>query len=573
VKVEILQMRKIFFIIFSVFACNCFTVNNNAAAQSLPVGTPVLDDYYRRQQLLGKVDSNISFTVRPVFPAIFQKTADVFDPDSSLQKDRWVKAGPLKFAKGLGTFEILPLRWQQQFNSDHPYGWNDGAMIPAKGYQTLVSGGLFAKIGFLSIQLRPEFVYAANPSFNGYASGHGDQDLINYYAYHGMIDWPEQYGSSSYSKAFWGQSSIRLTFGPVSAGLSNENIWWGPGIRNSLIMSNNAPGFKHITLNTVRPIKTYIGSFEGQILAGRLESSGFPPLNTTSLSNGTNIFVPKPDDWRYFTGVNISYHPKWIAGLTVGFTRTFNSYHQDVKSFSDYFPFFFPYKKQDTNNGDPFPRDQYTSIYSRWLFTKAQAEVYFEYGLNDNSYNYLDFFGSPDHSRAYLFGLRKMLLLPGKIDQHILFSAEITQLSQSPDRIVRDASGWYVHSGVLQGHTNEGQIMGAGTGSGGNLQSMDVSWVSGLKKLGIGLERYEHNVDFYRTAFPDLNGNSRKWVDFAFAVNGEWNYKNLIFNAKLQSIKSLNYEWILKDYDPGKYYIPHNDVNNFHGELGVTFRF
>jgi hypothetical protein len=48
-----------------------------------------------------------------------------------------------------------------------------------------------------------------------------------------------------FNKAFWGQSSIRLTFGPASIGLSNENIWWGPGIRNSLIMSNNAPGFKH----------------------------------------------------------------------------------------------------------------------------------------------------------------------------------------------------------------------------------------------------------------------------------------------------------------------------------------
>jgi hypothetical protein len=97
--------------------------------------------------------------------------------------------------------------------------------------------------------------------------------------------------------------------------------------------------------------------------------------------------------------------------------------------------------------------------------------------------------------------------------------------------------------------------------------------VSGLKKLGVSLERYEHDVDFQEAFFPDINGNSRKWVDFAFALQGEWSYKNLIFNAKLQEIKSLNYEWILKDYNPGNYYIPHNDVYNLHGELGVTFRF
>ncbi len=447
-------------------------------------------------------------------------------------------------------------------------------MIPAKGYQTMVSGGFFVKLGPLSMQLRPEYVYAVNPQFNGYASGHSGRDLAYYYGYHNYIDWPERYGNGTYNKAFWGQSSIRLALGPASIGLSNENLWWGPGIRNALILSNNAPGFKHVTLNTVRPVKTYIGSFEAQIIAAHLKASGFTPLETTSLSDGTNLFNPKRDDVRYFTGLNINYHPKWVPGLTLGLTRTFDAYQEDVKGLSAYFPFFTSYQKVISGiNGDPFPRDQYTSFYTRWLLTKAQAEVYFEYSLNDNSYNYTDFIGSPDHSRAYIFGLRKMLPLSGKSDGHILFSAEITQLSQTPDRLVRQAGGYYVHGAVRDGHTNLGQVLGAGTGSGGNLQSIDISWVSGLKKLGIGLERYEHNIDFYRTAFPDINGNSRKWVDFAFALNGEWNYKNLLFNAKLQSIKSLNYEWILKDYDTGKYYIPHNDVYNFHGELGITFRF
>ncbi|HTH82222.1 MAG TPA: capsule assembly Wzi family protein [Mucilaginibacter sp.] len=568
-------MKKIFFVLNIVSA---FIVQGKLFAQALPVGTPVLDDYYRREQLLGKVDSNLSFSVRPINPTFSSKIHNIYDPDSTLSKDHWVQAGPVSFAHGAGAFQILPLTWQQQFNSNHPYGWNDEAMIPAKGYQTMVSAGFYLKYGPLSIQLQPEFVYAANPNFAGFASGHSDQDLINYYGYHNFIDQPERFGSGPYSKAFWGQSSIRLTFDPISIGLSNESLWWGPGIRNALILSNNAPGFKHLTLNTVRPIKTAVGYFEGQIIAGRLDASGFSPLPITSLSDGTNLLtagltVPKVNDWRYFTGFNINYHLKWVPGFTLGLTRTFNAYHQDVNSFSEYVPFFFPYQKQNTNDGDPIPRDQYTSLYARWLFTKAQAEVYFEYGLNDNSYNYADFIGAPDHSRAYIFGVRKMVAIPGRTDQHLLFSTEITQLSQSPDRIVRNSGGWYVHSGVTQGHTNEGQILGAGTGSGGNLQSVDVSWVSGLKKLGIAFERYQHDADFSNDYLPSINGNSRNWVDLAFALQGEWNYKNLIFNAKLQEIKSLNYEWVLKDYVPGNYYIPHNDVYNFHGELGVTFRF
>ncbi|MEN0053984.1 MAG: capsule assembly Wzi family protein [Mucilaginibacter sp.] len=567
-------MKRIFLALY-ITCIVILLLPGRTVAQSLPVGTPVLEDYYRRMQLLGKVDSSLSFTSRPIFPGSNSSIHDVYDPDSTLKRDHWVSTRPVNFDHGRGSFQILPLTWQQQFNSNHPYGWNDGPMIPAKGYQTLVSGGFFFKYGPLSIQLRPEFVYAANNNFNGFASGHDGIDLVTYYTYFSKIDWPERYGAGAYNKAFWGQSSIRLTFGPVSFGLSNENLWWGPGIRNALILSDNAPGFKHLTINTVHPIKTYIGSFEGQVIAGRLDGSGFPPLLITTLPDGTNLsaLAPQRDDWRYFTGFNINYHPKWINGLTLGLTRTFNAYHDDVKGLSGYIPFFVPYQKVNTNDGDPFPRDQYTSLYARWLFNKAQAEVYFEYGLNDNSYDIRDFLGSPDHSRAYIFGIRKMLPFSAKPDQRILFSAEITQLSQTPDRLVRDAGSWYFHGGVTPGHTNQGQILGAGIGGGGNLQSMDVSWVSGLKKIGIGLERYEHMVDFSNQSFPDINGNNRKWVDFAFSLNGEWNYKNLIFNAKVQEIKSLNYEWILKDYDPGQYYIPYNNVYNLHAELGVTFRF
>ncbi len=101
-------MRKIFTIII-VVAFTSILAGRKAGAQSLPVGTPVLDDYYRRSQLLGKVDSNLSFTIRPLFPASSSKIHDVYDPDSTLKKDHWVSTGPLSFAKGWGTFQILPL--------------------------------------------------------------------------------------------------------------------------------------------------------------------------------------------------------------------------------------------------------------------------------------------------------------------------------------------------------------------------------------------------------------------------------------------------------------------------------
>jgi hypothetical protein len=528
-------MRRKYFII-GFLNVLCFFFSYRLNAQTIFVGEPHLDDYYRRAQLLGNIDSNISFTIRPLFAGYFSTANDVYDPDSNLTQHYWTKTGPTHFAGKLGVFQILPIHIQQQFNSNQPYGWNDGSMIPAKGYQTKISAGFFLKFGPLTIQLQPEYVSAENKSFNGFATGNSDADLLNYYNYFKFIDQPERFGVTPFKKIFLGQSSIRLTFDPISVGLSNENVWWGPGIRNSLILTNNAPGFKHLTLNTVRPVNTPLGHFEMQALAARLDDSGYPLLLTTTLSNGNNLVIPKNNDWRYFTGLNINYHPKWIPGLTVGLIRTFSAYRASIQTFSDYVPFFFPYQKQNTNDGDPIPRDQITSFYARWLFKKAKAEVYFEYGLNDNSYNYRDFIGSPEHSRAYVFGLRKMIPLNSNEDTHLLFSGEITQLSQTPDRVVRAAGTWYTHSQITQGHTNQGQVLGAGTGPGGNLQSFDLKWVSGFKSLGIAFERYEHNVDYSDAFLADIYGNKRKWVDFAIGLQGEWNYRNLLFNARLQHI-------------------------------------
>lgn len=413
-------------------------------------------------------------------------------------------------------FQLLPIVWKQQFNSHHPYGWNDGAMIPAKGYQNLATAGIYLKWGLLTIQLAPEFVHASNDQFKTT----GKQN---------NIDLPERFGEQPINKLFWGQSSIRLNFGPASIGLSNENLWWGPGQRNSLLMSNNAPGFKHITLNTVKPIHSPIGSFEAQFISGKLESSNIAPFDEGYPEN----------EWRYLSGMNVSYQPKWIPGFFIGFIRNFNAYHTDVKGISGFLPFLTPFQKKNTNDGDDFPRDQILSFYTRWVFPKAKAEVYFEFGQNDNSHNFLDFIGAPDHSRAYLFGLTKLVPLKGREDEFIQINAELTQLSQSIDKTVRGAGSWYTHSQIKHGYTNRGQIIGAGMDLGANLQSLELSWIKELKKVGFVFERYKHNPHNAPTL---LNDNSRRWVDFAFAGLVSWNYKNLLLNTKIQGIKSLNYQ-------------------------------
>ncbi len=529
-----------------IFLASFVIYGNLTFGQTIPVSDQLMQDHLRIRQLEGKLDSNISLTVRPV-------AADLLDvPDSSLA-GRYL---PKHVGSGAGLFKfaLLPITTIQQLNSHHPYGWNDGMMIPAKGYQHLLTGGFFASVGPLSIQVKPEYIHAANPE---YLEGNDIVASDRYTTYISGIgygaDLPVYHEKSNFGLFGLGQSSVRINVGPISLGISNENLWWGPGRRNSLLMSNSSRGFNHITLNTTKPVITRIGSFEGQIISAHLDNSN-SELNAT-----------KNQDWRYLSGMVLNYQPKWVPGLFIGLTRVFQMYHADVKSLSDYFPLFQPFEKKRTNE-DAKNRDQLTSFFARFLLREANAEVYAEFSRNDHSFNLRDFIQEPQHSRAYLVGFQKVVPLPTS-DHKFLIAAEITQLSQPINRVLRSAGTWYVHN-INHGYTNFGEVLGAGSGPGGNLQTFEFSWLNGFKKIGLQIERYEHNRDFYEFILDSGDSYNDQWVDVSAGLLANWNYRSLLVRSEVLGMHSLNYLW-----QTGRNGLRQKNAFNVHTRIGVSYYF
>jgi len=549
----------------------------SVSAQSLSVGTPALEDYYRRAQLLGKIDSSFSFTSRPFFPQDALKLANIFDPESTLQKGRWGKwDGTVNFGGSKGSIKVLPATILMRYSRPVPISMNDGIMIPAKGFQPLVSAGVYVKYGPLSVQFQPEYLYAQNLNFGGFPQEHNNYSWQVYYSIYNFIDLPERFGEGPYQKASWGQSSVRLTFGAVSFGLSNENLWWGPGMWNTLLMTNSAPGFKHLTLNTVRPIKTPIGSFEGQLVGGRLNNSGFTPPILERDGLGYQWYTPKIDDWRYFNGVVLSYQPKWVPGLFFGAARAFYMYHQNMGNrISSYLPVFIPLSKKVSvgqEDQETFEKDQLASLFIRWLLPKEHFEIYFEYGREDHAYDLRDLYLDIEHTRAYNLGFRKLVPLRNKPDQFIQVNLEVTHLEANNHRRVGGSSSWYTHWSIAQGYTNTGQILGAGIGPGSNMQTVNISWVKGLKMIGLQFERFVHNKDFQYRALLDVRYN---WVDFLGSLVAEWDYKNFIFTAKLDGIVSYSYQFLYEPIpsDPPFFWDPAKNIYSVQALLGVMYRF
>ena len=490
------MLKKIFF----------FFLTFQIYAQTVPVGmTDYSEERIRNQQLIS--GARYSFTIRPVSDSISQR--------------------------------ILPATLLSSFNTYAPFGWNDGAMIPAAGLQTFATAGVFLKYKALSLQLKPELVMAENRDFDTFAQkGAFRAPMLVLW---NSSDIPERMGTSSFTRFHLGQSALRLSSKLVSVGISSENLWWGPGYRNSLLMSNNAPGFLHGTFNSVKPLKTFAGSFEFQLIGGRLDGSGVQPNPLDYIVGNTSYLEPKLDDWRYISALTVNYQPRFAPGLFLGVSRSFYLYASEMGSgLTDIFPFFIPLEKKRSPLEDGKRRDQLASISARWVFPASQVEVYGEVGWNDYSTSFWDWFISNEHSRATMFGFRKVFLRsPGKYVRLVL---ENTSLTMTADRIVRNNGPFYRHDFVRHGYTHQGQVIGAGIGPGSNLQTFDLAWVNPKTVAGFSIERFAHNMDYFYDAFTTYDS---KWIDLMFGGYYTRRIGAYSLSSKLNFAWIRNYEWEL----------------------------
>lgn len=502
----------------------------------IPAGFPILEELTRRNQLSGEsLEINSAF-LRPSF------------------KDSKVYDFAFYFPSKLKSFEfgVFPILQTYRYSSNRPYGWNDYGMIPNPGFQAYWSGGFQAKFKFLNLTFRPEISLSQNLGFETGIDGMTRPEQNSRFVLWNYGDVPERYGNSWYNKFWWGQSKLTIQYGAFETGISTQNIWWGPGQWNSLTFSNNAQGFPHLTFNTTKPAKTFLGNFEGQIIIGRLENSGFPPSQSLELNN--LLFDPFTGDWRYLNAISFSWNPKWIKGFYFGFARTFQQYNESRgDNFYDWLPIFEGFQKKNFFEGgnsvefDGNGRDQTIVLFGRYLIQKTKSEIYFEYGRRDHAFTWREFILTPEHARAFIFGFNQLLDLP-ESSKKIQIRSEVTNQQESVNRYIRyigltGGITWHTHT-PARGFVNFGQPLGVGIGTGSNVQTIEIALVDGVAKQGIFFERLANNQDFYYKA--QLQTTQRKpWVDLSLGFLYDKQFNNLLLSSKLQFIHARNYQWQL----------------------------
>jgi hypothetical protein len=213
--------------------------------------------------------------------------------------------------------------------------------------------------------------------------------------------------------------------------------------------------------------------------------------------------------------------------------------------FADYFAVFQGLRKKalvspQNPTGDD-EHDQMLSLFGRWVLEESGFEVYWEWARNDHSWELRDFLLEPEHSQAYTVGLQRAIELSG--DRILALRGELTHLERSTTVLVRSNPTYYAHHIVTQGYTQEGQVIGAGIGPGGDAQHLGADLYAPWGRAGVYLERQVHDNDAY--------------YDWALANGQMYCCHNVSFNLGTQALVFLN------DFDLGGGFIITREYNRY----------
>jgi hypothetical protein len=379
------------------------------------------------------------------------------------------------------------------FNSRFPYSHDDGALWAGKGASALVMSGLLLQAGPLRLVLAPELTWSENRDFGDLTPPAWDSLQPGSFQppwNHGRdaVDLPFRMGPGATTRLLPGQSSLTLRLGPLGVGAASEQQWWGPGNRWAVLFSNQAGGFGHLFLRTERPLRTPLGRLSARWISGALQGSEW--RNDTTRSG-----------WRSLSAAALVLQPGGAAGPSLGVARAVYSSADDAGQALGRPTEVFTRWRREGNSQQERPYEQMLTVFGRWVFPAAGAEVYGEWGRYQLPKGARELLVAPEHTQGYVLG-GQWLRPAGQAA--VRLQAELTFLERSPTYATRRIGSWYASAAVPEGFTQQGQPVGAGVGPGGSGQWLAADWLRRDQRLGLFLGRTRWANDAYYDQLTDI---------------------------------------------------------------------
>jgi len=363
---------------------------------------------------------------------------------------------------GKMAYKVYGPKLFMSFNSASPYGVNDRALWQGRGFNLDFDAGARFECYGLELTLKPELAFSHNMPFaykdpHPYYNNAAFENKADTYGYYGIpsIDAPQRFGNKPFFTYDWGDTEVRYSYKTFTVGFGTQHIWLGPAQINPILHSNNAPSYP----------KFDIGMRKQPVILGKW-NAGYMEFRTWwgMLEESKYFDIDKTNDNNMITGLTFSYSPSFIPGFTVGINRIMLSKWKD-KDWRSIFTLLIPFMQSSAGTDD---RDQRASITFDYLFPSVGLDIYFEWGKNDYSVP-IKFIRYPFHTQGYTIGLKKTFRILPQLKGEILL--EHTNVEASKDYLAFiSATTFYAHHKIIQGHTNKGQWLGPGIGTGGNSQ-------------------------------------------------------------------------------------------------------
>ena len=421
------------------------------------------------------------------------------------------------------SYRIYGPEWYNSYNTESPWGQNDGAMWQGVGYNTSFTGGARIEGYGLELTFKPQLSFSQNKPYD-YKTPEGFKaekykGLADTYGYFwgSDRDLVQRFGDTSFWTWDYGDTEIRYSWKTLTIGAGFQSIWLGPMYVNPLLHSNNGASYPKIDAGLrkqkviIPKIGWDLGYIEGRIWTGYLTESDYFDNNPSN-------------DHNLIHGLSLSYAPSFMPGLTLNAQRTCL-----VKASFKNLAYVIPKYKNTglvTGNGE----DQKMALTADWLFPEAGFEVYGELGIDDFLPSGTSYFQSymrwPFHTATYAVGLRKVFNHKNIPDLKTELIFEWNNSEPSQDYQFWATYNFGGHHQIIQGYTNRGQTLGSGC-YGGNSQYLEYNlyYPKGMTSLFVGRNNPDNAYIFGKAvnaSAVDKNGNYMLSAKYLTAFKGNF---------------------------------------------------
>ncbi|HEX7937382.1 MAG TPA: capsule assembly Wzi family protein [Gemmatimonadaceae bacterium] len=445
--------------------------------------------------------------------------------DSSLAGNNG--APPAVELLGVRVTAVLP-SVQQVWNSAIPFSLNDGPMWAGRGTNASINGGFDAQkaIGATTLHLvvAPTLYYSANAPFPLIANRTpGRSGWAN--PFHGpdaSLDLPLRFGDRPILGVDPGNSTLEVRWPAAAFGVTTASEWWGPGIRNAIVLSNNAPGIPRYFIRTAHPIQSRAGWLDAEWIAGSLTQSRF--------------FSDAAPQYRTLSGLRVQFTTAFDSGLTFGLSRMVYAPDADA-----------PALRVLQHAADVLTRweiigpkqktDQIAALSARWVIAPGALEIYGEWARMDLPHTAAELLTAPHATGGYTLGVQ--WLSPRRHSSWLRLQSEVTYLEQSIVFASRPTPDFYSGRASPQGYTQRGQVIGAAIGPGGSSQFLALDWVAPRWQAGAYLSRIRWDNDaLYRELGTTFFHHD---VSLLPGARGAWRTRRADFTADVSVARRDNY--------------------------------